>query len=85
MAEAIAELDEQDAWIDLLYTRFKIEVAQERQPALFRALENYAVTQNDTRLSLYRKASTRQLSHSSWAQIIPVSYTHLTLPTNREV
>ena len=49
MAEAIAELDEQDAWIDLLYTRFKIEVAQERQPALFRALENYAVTQNDTR------------------------------------
>ncbi|KAF0254053.1 CheR family methyltransferase [Pseudomonas putida] len=78
MAEAIAELDEQDAWIDLLYTRFKIEVAQERQPALFRALENYAVTQNDTRLSLYRKASTRQLSHSSWAQIIHLATNHET-------
>ncbi|HDS1721555.1 hypothetical protein NPS53_08600 [Pseudomonas putida] len=78
MAEAIAELDDQEAWIDLLYTRFKIEVAQERQPALFRALEAFAATHNETCVSLYRKANTRQLSHSTWAQIIHLATNHET-------
>ena len=34
---------------------------------------------------LYREAETKRLTDKSPAEAIPVSYTHLTLPTNREV
>lgn len=78
MAEAIAELDDQEVWIDLLFTRFKIEVAQERQPALFRALDSFAAAQNETAVSLYRRAISRQLSRSTWAQIIHLATNHET-------
>lgn len=78
MVEAIAELNDQEAWIDLLFTRFKIEVAQERQPALFRALESFAAAQNETALTLYRRACSRQLSQSTWAQIIHLATNHET-------
>lgn len=78
MAEAIAQLEDQEAWIDLLYSRFRIEVAQERQPALFRSIEGYASAQNETVLSLYRKAFGRQLSRSTWAQIIHLATNHET-------
>lgn len=78
MAEAIAQLEDQEAWIDLLYSRFRIEVAEDRQPALFRALECYASEQAETALSLYRKASSRQLSRSTWAQIIHLATNHET-------
>lgn len=78
MAEAIAELDDQEAWIDLLYTRFKIEVAQERQPALFRALESFAAEQNETACSLFQKACSGQVAPSTWAQIIHLATNHET-------
>lgn len=78
MAGAIAELNDQEAWIDLLFTQFKIEVAQERQPALFRALEAFASAHNETAVTLYRRASSRQLPRSTWAQIIHLATNHET-------
>ncbi len=78
MAEAIAALDDQQAWIDLLYTRFKIEVAPERQPALFRALESYASAINETVESLLMRANKRQLPSAAWAQIIHLATNHET-------
>lgn len=78
MAEAIAALDDQQAWVDLLYTRFKIEVAQDRQPALFRALESYASTINETVESLLLRANRRQLPQACWAQIIHLATNHET-------
>lgn len=78
MAEAIAVIEGQGAWIDLLYTRFKIEVAEARQPALFRALESYANEHAETALSLYGRASARRLSRAMWAQIIHLATNHET-------
>lgn len=78
MAEAIAELEDQEAWIDLLFTRFKIEVAQDRQPALFRALDSYASGENETSSTLYKRARRRQLSQAHWAQIIHLATNHET-------
>ncbi|MPQ69266.1 CheR family methyltransferase [Pseudomonas sp. MWU12-2323] len=78
MAEAIAALDEYEAWIDLLFTRFKIEVAQDRQPALFRALQNYAGSLEETLASLFLRAQRRQLTQDCWAQIIHLATNHET-------
>lgn len=78
MVQAIAELNDQEAWIDLLFMRFKIEVAQERQPALFRALESFATSQNETIKSLYHLADNRQLQQSAWTQIIHLATNHET-------
>jgi chemotaxis methyl-accepting protein methylase len=78
MAEAIAQLDEQEAWIDLLFTRFKIEVVQERQLALFRALDSYATSLNETSESLLKRARQRQLPQACWAQIIHLATNHET-------
>jgi chemotaxis methyl-accepting protein methylase len=78
MAEAIAALDEKEAWIDILFSRFKIEVAEERQPALFRALQTYAETQGETLTSLLCKAKCRQLQQVHWVQIIHMATNHET-------
>jgi chemotaxis methyl-accepting protein methylase len=78
MAEAIEELEDQEAWIDLLFTRFKIEVAQDRQQALFRALNSYASEENETSATLYKRAKMRQLSQTHWAQIIHLATNHET-------
>ncbi|MCF5382084.1 hypothetical protein GIW05_00920 [Pseudomonas syringae] len=78
MAEAIAVLDESEAWIDLLFTRFKIEVAQDRQPALIRALHIYAESMDDTVLTLLKRAQRRQLTSENWAQIIHLATNHQT-------
>lgn len=78
MVQAIAELNDQEAWIDLLFTRFKIEVSQDRQPAFLRALGSFASAQNETIQSLYRRADNRLLSRSVWAQIIHLATNHET-------
>lgn len=78
MAEAIAEIEDQEAWIDLLFSRFKIEVAQDRQPALFRALDSYASGVSETSATLYARAIRRQLSQENWAQIIHLATNHET-------
>jgi type IV pilus assembly protein PilK len=78
MAEAIAALDENEAWIDMLFTRFKIEVAQERQPALFRALQNYAESDGESLESLLVRAQRRQLPQERWLQIIHLATNHET-------
>jgi len=78
MAEAIAALDTDEAWIDLLFTRFRIEVAQDRQPALFRALQRYAESQGETFRSLLTRAQRRQLPNHVWAQIIHLATNHET-------
>lgn len=78
MAEAIAALDDQQAWVDLLFTRFKIEIAEDRQPALFRALEAYANSMSETAESLLLRATRRQLPQACWAQIIHLATNHET-------
>lgn len=78
MAEVIAALDDQEAWIDLLYTRFKIEVAQDRQYALFRALSLYASSQSESLESMLNRAQRRQLTQDNWAEIIHLATNHET-------
>lgn len=78
MAELVDAIEEQEAWIDLLFRRFKIEVAFERQPAMFRALENYASGINETTATLYDKAVRYQLPRADWAQIIHLATNHET-------
>jgi len=78
MAEAIAALNANEAWTELLYKRFKIEVAEERQPALFRALSDYATSLSENTCSLLQRANSRQISQSVWAQIIHLATNHET-------
>ncbi len=78
MAELTAALEEREAWINLLYSRFKIEVALERQQAMFNALDRYASASNETSAGLYEKAIRRQLPTSAWAQIIHLATNHET-------
>lgn len=77
MAEAIA-LDEREAWIDLLFTRFKIEIDPDRQPALLRALRAYASSLGELPDGLLHRAQRRQLTQSNWAQIIHLATNHET-------
>ena len=78
MAEAIAALDDHEAWIDLLYTRFKIEVAQDRQHALFRSLSLYASGNSESLESMLIRAQRRQLTQKNWSEIIHLATNHET-------
>lgn len=78
MAELVAAIEEREAWIDLLFSRFKIEVASERQPAMFRALDSYASGIEETTAALYDKAVRYQLPRKDWAQIIHLATNHET-------
>ncbi|MFL1449322.1 CheR family methyltransferase [Pseudomonas tritici] len=78
MAEALTALDHHEAWIDLLYTRFKIEVAQDRQPALFRMLGAYASKSSETLATLLSRAQRRQIAQEMWADIIHMATNHET-------
>lgn len=78
MAEALTALDDHEAWIDMLYSRFKIEVAQDRQAALFRMLGVYAGNHGETLGSLLMRGQRRQLSQEMWAEIIHMATNHET-------
>lgn len=75
---ATADPYDQESWVDLLSNRFRIEVVQERQLALFKALAAYAGSLNETPESLYRKAVRHQLSRACWAEILHLATNHET-------
>jgi type IV pilus assembly protein PilK len=78
MAEVLAALNANEAWVELLYTRFKIEVSGERQQALFRGLSDYAVSLCENTDSLFQRAYSRQINQNVWAQIIHLATNHET-------
>tara|TARA_R110001606_G_C15404525_1_gene653964 strand:+ start:11256 stop:12032 length:777 start_codon:yes stop_codon:yes gene_type:complete len=77
MISAAASLTE-DQWIEVLYNRFRIEVSQDRRPALHRAIGAYAQSIGEDPVSLLAKALRRQLSAENWSKIIHLATNHET-------
>lgn len=67
-----------EAWLSILYARFKIEVSEERHSALFRMLDAYAATIGECPEGLLSRAQTRQLTTEHWSQIIHRATNHET-------
>tara|TARA_R110002124_G_scaffold128157_11_gene288647 strand:- start:19 stop:792 length:774 start_codon:yes stop_codon:yes gene_type:complete len=74
----MTEICVQEAWLSILYSRFKIEVAEDRHNAMFRMLDNYAIQLGETPESLLNKAQSRQLTPEHWTQVIHRATNHET-------
>lgn len=77
MAEALNVNLAQD-WIEIMSSRFKIEIAPDRQPAFYNSLLNYAASISEPPARLLFRAAHRQLTSEHWAQIIHLATNHET-------
>lgn len=75
---AATQVDQRDSWMQILYERFKLEIAQDRHSALLASLDRYAASLGKTPEELLHHAKHRLLSSSQWALIVHYATNHET-------
>lgn len=65
-------------WIDILHSRFKIEIAHDRQAAFFKAINQLGSRIGETEESFLYRAANRLLTQHDWSEIIHLATNHET-------